>query len=174
MMVVVEGRQPNCWNCKQVDFLVRACPQKATDTIQQPKEPEDHTTNMVLEAEKLAGTDNEWTQVTRRRREKRDIFQKFKDPLKALVKLNMLAPKETVPASSLVTKNKNLPFSSPMTPKKPSHETPPAAALLPAPRKITSFRPKNIQTSKETLIDTTQNLKRRRDSGEGQAKKLCL
>ena len=38
MMVVVEGRQPNCWICKQVGHLAKVYPQKATDT-EQPRPP---------------------------------------------------------------------------------------------------------------------------------------
>ena len=31
-MVVVEGRKPQCWHCKQVGHFSRSCPQKTTNT----------------------------------------------------------------------------------------------------------------------------------------------
>ena len=132
------------------------------DTTQQPKETEDNTTNMTPKAK---NTDNEWTQVTWRRRKRGE------DPLKAPGKPNTPAPKEIAPTSSLVTKNKNSPSFSPVTQKTPStatQEIPPAAA----PRKVT-FPIKGHPNPQETPMDTTQKIKRRRDCGEGQTKKLC-
>ena len=32
MLVVVEGRKPQCWHCKQIGHFARSCPQKTTNT----------------------------------------------------------------------------------------------------------------------------------------------
>ena len=90
------------------------------------------------------------------------------------MKPNTQAPKETDPTSSPGTKIKNSPPSSQVTQKTSSTATQetPLAALSLAPRNTTSPRPKKIQTSKETPMDITQNLKRR-NSEENQAKKIC-
>ena len=32
MLVVVEGRKPQCWHCKQIGYFARSCPQKTTNT----------------------------------------------------------------------------------------------------------------------------------------------
>ena len=85
MMVVVEGRRSHCWNCKHIGHFAKICPQKAADTIQQPKEAEDSTTKATQEAENT-NTDIEWTQVTQRRR------KKVEDHPKAPVKPNTSAP----------------------------------------------------------------------------------
>ena len=34
MTVVIEGRNPQCWNCKQLGHFSKSCPQKTTKTIQ--------------------------------------------------------------------------------------------------------------------------------------------
>ncbi len=36
MMVVVECRKPQCWNCKQLGHFSKSCPQKTTKKIIQP------------------------------------------------------------------------------------------------------------------------------------------
>ena len=36
MMVVVEGRKPQCWCCKQLGHFSRSCPQKTTITTVKP------------------------------------------------------------------------------------------------------------------------------------------
>ena len=56
MMVVVGGRKPHCWSCKQIGHLAKVCPQKAADSTLQPKEAE-NTTNATPEAENT-NTDN--------------------------------------------------------------------------------------------------------------------
>ena len=182
MMVVVEGRRPRCRNCKQVGHLGKICPQKAADTTQQLKESgtnttnTSYTTNATSEAENNAtleatSTDNEWMQV--KRREKRE------EPPKALVKPNTLAPKEI--ASMSKTKKSTTSFSS--DPKDPfnrdplqTQETPSAASQETHPTATPKKATSQIQrqpTSKKTPMDTSQNLKRRRESGESQAKNLC-
>ena len=37
MTVVVEGRKPQCWHCKQLGHFSKSCPQKITKTIQPTK-----------------------------------------------------------------------------------------------------------------------------------------
>ena len=41
MMVVVEGRKPLCWACKQLDHIARTCPQK-TATIKNHRHNHQH------------------------------------------------------------------------------------------------------------------------------------
>ena len=36
MMVVIEGRKPQCWNCKQLGHFSKSCPQKTTKIITPP------------------------------------------------------------------------------------------------------------------------------------------
>ena len=75
MMVVVEGRQQHCWNCKQIGHLAKVCLHKAPkemDTSQQPKLTEGDVTKVAPETENPPSKENRWTQVTQRRR-KSDI-----------------------------------------------------------------------------------------------------
>ena len=90
-------------------------------------------------------------------------------------------PKATTPKESTPTKYKNPLPPSPVTQRTPSAKTPSpssSATLTATPKShpvATSPRPRpnDNQTSK-TLMDTSLNLKRRRDSGEGLVKKkLC-
>ena len=89
MMVVVEGRWPCCWSCKQVGHLGKVCPQRMVDSVQRPGEAEINNTNNftyttgTTDTTKcttskttdttnatLEETSNEWMQVTQRRKKK--------------------------------------------------------------------------------------------------------
>ena len=109
MMVVVEARRPRCCYCKQIGHIAKVCPQKAADTTQQPKKAEDNTTNAIPEAEKT-NSDNEWTQVTRRRKRGMTLQKLWWNPTRR--RLRKLAPTSS--------KNKDPPLSSPVTQKTPS------------------------------------------------------
>ena len=48
MMVVVEGRKPQCWFCKQLGHFSRSCPQKTTKTTATPPPPTTTTTATTI------------------------------------------------------------------------------------------------------------------------------
>ena len=45
MIVVVEGRKPQCWNCKQLGHFSKSCPQKITKTTPSTTTTTETTTN---------------------------------------------------------------------------------------------------------------------------------
>ena len=45
MTIIVEGRKPLCWNCKQLGHFSRSCPQKATIATNKPTTTANDTTN---------------------------------------------------------------------------------------------------------------------------------
>ena len=45
MTVVVEGRKPQCWNCKQLGHFSKSCPQKTTKTTTTDNNNNDHNDN---------------------------------------------------------------------------------------------------------------------------------
>ena len=47
MMVVVEGRKPLCWNCKQLGHFSRSCPQKTTIAATKTTTANTGTTNAI-------------------------------------------------------------------------------------------------------------------------------
>ena len=183
MMVVVEGRWLHCWHCKQVSHLTKACPLKARPP--DPQELLEDTTTATGKKNKEA----EWKQVTWRGKTN-------KEATKPSASSNLATTKETSPAgnkktpSSLettpVTSERPAPAPRIRTPTSPKPSPAPRTSPRPAPRKMTP--PKNNSSPKtpnsqktittatkptETPMDNSTNLKRRRDSGEGQAKKLC-
>ena len=83
MMVVIEGKRPHCWNCKQVGHIAKVCPRKAPNevkTTQLPNPPEVEATKETSETEKPPSTEGGWTQVTRWRR-KSDTPKKAEDTM---------------------------------------------------------------------------------------------
>ena len=167
MMVVVEGRRPHCWNCKQVSHILKVCHQKAPKEAE-TTQPEIDATKKTSEAENLPSTEDGWNQVTQRRR-KNDTTKKAEDTLRD-PKPSTLVPKEPAP----VTKNRTTPSPSTVIQKTPSSPISQATQKTPTPalRNIVSPIPKKTQTSKDIPMDVTQNLKKK-ESGEGNVKKLC-
>ena len=92
MIVIVEEKQPLCWSCKQLGYLVRYCPQKTstnnsnnnnnnndnindnnknkTTSIKPTLEPGDHPNNPK----------ERWTQVTRRKKAQKQKTYKTIEP----------------------------------------------------------------------------------------------
>ena len=87
MTVVVEGRKPQCWNCKQLGHFSKSCTQKTTKTIIQPTTTTTTITTAATTATKRITTassespkpktrdhsDKEegWTQVQKGRKKRR-------------------------------------------------------------------------------------------------------
>ena len=68
MMVVVEGRKPQCWNSKQLGHFSRTCPQTTTNPISSTSTTT--TTAITISTDEDLKTDNPnkeegWTQVVR-------------------------------------------------------------------------------------------------------------
>ena len=182
VVVVVEGRQPHCWSCKQIGHLTKVCLQRTADLVQWPRKAKINNTNNSTNTTGTTDTtkdttskttdttnvtpeetSNKWMQVTQRRRKKKEEE----------------LPKAPAPKESTPTKSKTPQPPSSVTQRIPSMETlstqetrssspHPAAqeATLP-----TSPRSKDNSTPQEAAMDVTLNLKRRRDSGEDEAKK---
>ena len=80
MTVVVEGRKPQCWNCKQLGHFSKSCPQKTTKTTPTTTPPIAKTTTTITAVAATVAEPNEtskaktgdspdkeegWTQVQR-------------------------------------------------------------------------------------------------------------
>ena len=80
MMVVVEGRRPRCWSCKQLGHIPRFCPQKDSTNAAVSTAPTTTTTTTVTTATisstaakdsakvEPKKTDKGWTEVTRKKK----------------------------------------------------------------------------------------------------------
>ena len=76
MMVVVEGRRPRCWGCKQIGHIAKFCPQKAeknekaaaTTTTTTKDTVATTTINKQAEAQGSGQIQEGWTEVTRKRK----------------------------------------------------------------------------------------------------------
>ena len=56
MTVVVEGRKPQCWNCKQLGHFSKSCPQKTTKTTPATTTTTETTTNTKNTTTTIAAT----------------------------------------------------------------------------------------------------------------------
>ena len=79
MMVVVEGRRPLCWSCKELGRFSPSCPQKTTTTTATSTKTATNTaaltnttaTSIVINETETGDQPNKeegWTQVTRRKK----------------------------------------------------------------------------------------------------------
>ena len=57
MTVVVEGRKPQCWNCKQLGHFSKSCPQKTTKTTPTTTTPKAKTTTTIAAAAAAAAAE---------------------------------------------------------------------------------------------------------------------
>ena len=178
MIVMVEGRRPRCWSCKQIGHISKFCPDKQENTVAAaaatataPTAPT--TISKTAEAQDSGQAqpktnDQEgWSEVTRKRRG--SPKQGGKSPIASPPQKQTKAP-ATAESSASTPATKKTPEVLTTT-KKPATVMTPASPATPAsPIKKTK---KKKTTNKENIenMETTSNLKRRRDSGEGAAKK---
>ena len=131
VVVVVEGRRPHCWNCKQLGNLAKACPQKA------PKEKQQNTTEDIISTTKekdkyQLDPENQWTQV----------HKKKKIPTKTI---NETTPKDTSSDTTTITTRE----TAIQTYKAPKNKNT-------APASSTKITPEQT----EETMETTVNVKR--------------
>ena len=170
MTVVVEGRKPQCWNCKQLGHFSKSCPQK----ILQPGQTMEttaaaattstiKTTAIIVSKSPNAETgdhpdkDEEgWTQVQRGRNKK-------KTPAKAnttttVTTKTITAEKQQQQPSSAAAKTQSA--SSATAKQQPVHSAKPSSS---------ASKPKKTKDTNQTeSMEVAVNLKRRKDSGDSQ------
>ena len=206
MMVMVEGRRPRCWGCKQIGHIAKFCPQRpenkekastSTTTTTTTKDATAPTITKEAEAKgpgQVQPQNNQegWTEVTKKRRgSPKQGGEKSPSPPQKQTRAQAVAAAEPAIAAAAVaaaattttvTKTKETAATTTTTteqqttaagkkPKKAATPKKPATPKTP-----TAPSPKKKKTTTKTSheeMETTINLKRRRDSGEGAAKKLC-
>ena len=179
MMVIVEGRRPRCWSCKQLGHISKFCPQKdppktpaaaaATVTTQTAASTvstvtiSDATPEKELDQAQQKKADD-WIEVTRKKK---------KSPKKAEDKSTSASPaKEMEPAPAKATTSAifiprlvTAPIPAHITEHPPTTKARKKAKSKPV---YTTPVPTTPETQ-ETPMETATNLKRRRSSGEGAA-----
>ena len=188
MMVMVEGRRPRCWACKQIGHIAKFCPKKnenaaattttdsaATTTIS--KQAEAHGPSQV---QPKTNDQEGWTEVTRKRKGSPKQGEKSKFIPSSETNQGPTTSTSTRITSNTGTTSPKVPTTpapkitpetsaTPVTPTTPAAPVPSASAASPTSKKM-----KKKKTANQTEeMETTTNLKRRRDSGEGAAKKMC-
>ena len=193
MMVMVEGRRPRCWACRQIGHIARFCPQKnentAATTTTTDSATASTTTTTISKQTEAQGTSqvqpktNEqegWTEVNRKKKgppkqgEKNQNASPSQRQDKAQPPAAPESPKTPATTTSKVSATpapKTTPKSSatPATPTTSTAPVPLATTASPASKKMK----KKKTTNHTEEMETYTNLKRRRDSGEGAAKKMC-
>ena len=178
MMVVVEGRKPQCWNCKQLGHFSKSCPQKTaqqgtatTATIAAAAAAtaavattatKEITTAAVSEGPnpETGGHPDKgegWTQVQR--------GKKKKNPTKTANAITATTAVTTM-ATTTSTANEKQPASSATTKQQPVKQQQPTSSSTTTKKSQGKNKDKN---NKETEgMEVSVNLKRRRDSGDSQ------
>ena len=164
MMVMVEGRRPRCWACKQIGHIVKFCRQKnenaTTTTIS--KQAEAQGPNQV---QPKTNNQEGWTEVTHKR--KGSPKQGEKNP-------NASPPQAPPPPPAAPESPKTQAPTSPKVQTTPAPKTTQKTSATPATR-TTSAAPvpkrRKKPANQTEEMETTANLKRRMDSGEGGHKK---
>ena len=191
MMVVVEGRRPRCWGCKQIGHITKFCPQKtdsnekaaATTTTTTTDTAATTTINKQAEAQGPGHvqpkTNNQegWTAVTRKRKgsPKQGKKSPISSPPQKQIKAPPLAAAAAAPEPPVTPAPATpTPAASPRT-STATPTTPAAAVPTASSASLTSKRNKKKNKSNQPEeMETSSNLKRRRDSGEAAAKKYAL
>ena len=180
MIVMVEGRRPRCWSCKKIGHISKFCPEKlenaaaaataTTTTTVSTATTTTTTSSKTAEAQDPSQgqpktNDKEgWSEVTRKRR------GTPKQGEKGLMVSPPQNQTKTPEPAAVTTQGK---ATSSTTKKGP--QTPTTKTTATTPGSPTSAKKKKGGKNKEDheSMETSTNLKRRRDSGEGAAKKMC-
>ena len=147
MMVVVEGRKPLCWNCKKLGHFSRSCPQKTT--ITGPKTTS--TTSDTINAKTTTTTTTTTTDTASTNSNPETGVQPEKEEGWTLAKGNKKKSSPTKPTTTITT------------------------TIAAAPATTQTPNKKKTKNQQEEM-ETTFNLKRRRDSGDSDKdgeKKQC-
>ena len=184
MIVMVEGRRPRCWSCKQIGHISKFCPKKtenavaaaaaaaaatttttastATTTISKIVETQDPSQGQPKTNDKEG-----WSEVTRKRRGSPKQGEKslIASPPQNQTKTPEPAAATTAEQATTPTTKKGP--QTPTTTKTTATSTTPVSATLAKKKK----GKKNKEDHEK--METSTNLKRRRDSGEGAATKVC-
>ena len=174
MIVMVEGRRPRCWACKQIGHISKFCPEKpenaataaaATATTTTVSTATTTTTSSSKTAEAQDPSQGQpktndkegWSEVTRKRR------GSPKQGEKSLMASPPQNQTKTPEPAAATTQEK---ATTPTTKKGP--QTPTTKTTSSTPVSPTLAKKKKNKEDHESM-ETTTNLKRRRDSGEGAA-----
>ena len=194
MIVLVEGRRPRCWGCKQIGHIAKFCPQRpenrekatlTTTTTTTTGDAAATTTTINKEteakgpgpAQPKSSNQEGWTEVARKRKGSPKQGEKSSSPpqKKAQAAVAVVAakvsPEPPVTPASATPATPAPETSAPAASPRPSTTTTPKTPTVPltSPKK---HKKKNKINAPEEM-ETNVNLKRRRDSGEGTAKKIC-
>ena len=208
MMVMVEGRRPRCWGCKQIGHIAKFCPQRpenkastsTTTTTTTTKDAAAPTITKEAEAKgpgQVQPQNNQegWTEVTKKRRgspkqggekspsppQKQTRAQAVaaaEPPIAAAEAVTAATTTTRTPAEATATKSETATTTEQQTAaaaaaKKPKKAATPKKPATPKTPTAPSPKKGKKTTKKHEEMETSTNLKRRRDSGEGAAKKLC-
>ena len=201
MMVMVEGRRPRCWGCKQIGHIAKFCPQRPENKEKAPTTTKDAAASTITKEAEAKGpgqvqpqnNQEGWTEVTKKRRgspkqggEKSPITsppqKQTKAPKQAAAAVTTTEPPAAAAAVTTTTTTEipavttttaatttTDPLAAAAAKKQTTQRKPatPKTPTAPSPKKTK----KKTKTNEE--METSTNLKRRRDSGEGAAKKMC-
>ena len=178
MTVVVEGRKPQCWNCKQLGHFSKSCPQKTTKTTPATTTTTTETTmtsTSTITAAATAATTAEknetpkaktgdspdkeegWTQVVKGGKKKTPIKEPATKTDYTKSTITTTAKTDSI-ATNTISTAKTSSSSSLSSTKSTSSSS--------------STKKKNKEKTEKTeteAIDFSVNLKRRRDSGDSVA-----
>ena len=176
MTVVVEGRKPQCWNCKQLGHFSKSCPQKTNQT--QAVTATTATIAATVTKEKTTTTESEgphsetgghpdkeegWTQVQR--------GKKKKNPMTTNTTTSTIAV-TTMAATTSTTKEHQAASSAtgkqPATTKQQPAKQLPESSSAAATTKKSQGKEKERNNKETECMEVSVNLKRRRDSGDSQ------
>ena len=176
MLVVVEGRKPQCWHCKQVGHFARSCPQKTTNTTATTTT---RTTTSTVSKATIVATSAKTPLVNN-------------TPVPSPATANN-PEKTNTPTESgndpnnkdeegwtQVTRGKKSPPKAPKSPPAKNTDTEGEKRKPEANTKTDKKKKEkaNKNASQQEEMDTSSNLKRRRDSGdsttEGEGEKKQL
>ena len=182
MIVMVAGRRPRCWSCKKIGHISKFCPEKpenaataatttatttttaataSTATISKTAETQDPSQGQPKTNDKEG-----WSEVTRRRRG----FPK--QGKKGLISSSpQKQTKAPEPVAAAATAEQATTPTTKKGPQTPTTTKTTATSTTPVSPTLAKKKKKKSKEDHENM-ETTTNLKRRRDSGEGAAKKM--